>query len=142
MRTRTFKETYGQLNSLFPFKDTWVWYGALLALLIALPWLVSTYIFAYVTLALIAVIGAVGLNIVTGTAGLISLGQAGFLAIGAYTTAILTSTYGWPLFGAILASGIVSAVGSLLVGIPSLRLKGLYLAITTLALFDNRGAYH
>ncbi|MCV2448835.1 branched-chain amino acid ABC transporter permease [Paracoccus sp. DMF] len=133
MRTRTYKETYRGLSGLFPYPDTWFWYGALLAALIALPWLVPTYIFAYVTLVMIAVIGAVGLNIVTGTAGLISLGQVGFLAIGAYTTGILTTTYGWGLFPAILASGLVSMGSSLLVGVPSLRLKGLYLAITTLA---------
>lgn len=133
MRTRTYKETYGQLNSLFPYADAWAWYGVLMAIVLALPWLVPTYIFAYVTLVLIAVIGAVGLNIVTGTAGLISLGQAGFLAIGAYTTGILTTSYGWGLASAMLASGVASAAASLLVGIPSLRLKGLYLAITTLA---------
>jgi branched-chain amino acid transport system permease protein len=133
MRTRTYKETYGALTGLLPYNSSWGWYGLLLAVLVALPWLVPTYIMTYGTMILIAAIGAIGLNIVTGTAGLISLGHAGFLAVGAYTAGILIATYGWPLLPSIIAAGIVSAASSLLVGIPSLRLKGLYLAITTLA---------
>lgn len=133
MRTRTFRESYGALAALQPYPTSWGWYGALAALLLALPWLVPTYVMTYGTLILIAAIGAIGLNLVTGTAGLISLGHAGFLAIGAYTTGILITTHGWPLLPAVVAAGVVAAVASLLVGVPSLRLKGLYLAITTLA---------
>lgn len=133
MRTRTYKESYGALTELLPHRSAWSWYALLLAVLVALPWLVPTYVMTYGTMILIAAIGAVGLNLVTGTAGLISLGHAGFLAVGAYTTGILITTYGWPLVPSILAAGCFSAATSLLVGIPSLRLKGLYLAITTLA---------
>ncbi|MDB5818920.1 MAG: Branched-chain amino acid transporter permease, partial [Rhizobacter sp.] len=74
-----------------------------------------------------------GLNLLSGVAGQISLGHAGFLLVGAYSQAILTTDYGVPTLIAIFVSGFVAAVISLLVGIPSLRLKGLYLAITTLA---------
>lgn len=133
MRTRTYKELYGAVTGLLPHNSSWGWYGLLLAVLVAVPWLVPTYVMTYGTMILIAAIGAIGLNIVTGTAGLISLGHAGFLAVGAYAAGILIATYGWPLLPAILAAGVVSAASSLLVGIPSLRLKGLYLAITTLA---------
>jgi branched-chain amino acid transport system permease protein len=133
MRTLTFEESYRGLTKLVPYRDTWGWYGALLAALLALPWLAPAYIANYGTMIFIGAIGAVGLNLVTGTAGLISLGHAGFLAVGAYTTAILTTDHGWGLLPALAASGAVAAAVSLLVGIPSLRLKGLYLAITTLA---------
>src|SRR5208282_4925978 len=83
--------------------------------------------------ALITIIGAVGLNILTGTTGLISLGQAGFMAVGAYTNAILMTDHGVPVWVSLPSAGVVAALVSLVVGIPSLRLKGLYLAITTLA---------
>ena len=133
MRTRTYRESYAALGALLPYPGAWGWYAALGLALVALPWLVPTYVMTYGTLILIAAIGAIGLNLVTGTAGLISLGHAGFLAIGAYTTGILITTHGWPLLPALAASGAVAAAASLLVGVPSLRLKGLYLAITTLA---------
>ena len=133
MRTRTFRESYGEITRLVPYADTWFWYGALLLALLVLPLVAPAYIANYGTLIFIAATGAVGLNLVTGTAGLISLGHAGFLATGAYTTAILLTDYKWGLMPSILAAGGLSAAVSLLVGIPSLRLKGLYLAITTLA---------
>lgn len=133
MRTKTYKESYRGLLQLVPYRDTWVWYGLLLATLLVLPLVAPSYVASYGTMIFIAATGAVGLNLVTGTAGLISLGHAGFLALGAYTTAVLITDHGWPLLPAMLAAGSLSALVSLLVGIPSLRLKGLYLAITTLA---------
>src|SRR5690606_33805099 len=77
--------------------------------------------------------GAVGLNMLTGTTGLISLGQAGFLAVGAYANGILLADYGMPVWISLPAGGLAAGLISIIVGIPSLRLKGLYLAITTLA---------
>lgn len=133
MRTRTYEESVGALIRLVRWRDTWFWYGLLLAALLLLPWVAPAYITNLGTMVLIGVIGAVGLNLVTGTAGLISLGHAGFLALGAYTTAILSTDHGWGLLPVLLTAGLVPAAVSLLVGIPSLRLKGLYLAITTLA---------
>ncbi len=133
MRTRTFKESTGQLNALLPYRDSWFWYGLLVLALLTLPLLLPTYLVNLAILMLIATTGAVGLNLVTGSAGLISLGHAGFLALGAYTCGILLTDHQWPLPAAMLAGGLVSAAVSLVVGVPSLRLKGLYLAITTLA---------
>ena len=80
----------------------------------------------------IAVIAAMGLNILTGFTGQISLGNAAFLAVGAYTTAYL-GNHGLPFMVACPASGIVAALAGMVFGIPSLRLKGLYLAMATLA---------
>jgi branched-chain amino acid transport system permease protein len=133
MRTGHFKESYGQLVALSDSRVTWSWAGFGIALLIALPLVAHNYLLTLMVAAMIAVVGAVGLNMLTGTTGLISLGQSGFLAVGAYTNAILMMDYGWPVLLSLPAAGVVAALISLLVGVPSLRLKGLYLAITTLA---------
>lgn len=81
----------------------------------------------------IAVIGAIGLNILVGYTGQISLGQGGFLAVGAYTAGILTARLGMPWWGSTLAACLTTALVGAIFGLPSLRLKGLYLAIATLA---------
>ena len=94
---------------------------------------VGVYALTLMVSALIAVVGAVALNLLTGQTGLISLGQAGFLAVGAYANALLLSDYQWPVWASLPAGGFAAALVSLVVGVPSLRLKGLYLAITTLA---------
>jgi branched-chain amino acid transport system permease protein len=82
---------------------------------------------------LIASIGAVGINILTGYTGQISLGQGAFLGVGAYTSAYLTAKLGLSFWVGIPAAGLVTAMAGMVFGIPSLRLKGLYLAIATLA---------
>ncbi|WP_158969997.1 branched-chain amino acid ABC transporter permease [Chachezhania sediminis] len=133
MRTGHFQETTGQLIALTDSPAVIGWTGVLIAGLLAAPLVVGNYELTLMVTVLIAVVGAVGLNLLTGTTGLISLGQAGFLAVGAYGNAVLMVDYGWPVWLSLPAGGVVSALISLLVGIPSLRLKGLYLAITTLA---------
>lgn len=133
MRTGHFKESYGQFVALSDSPTTWTWAAIAIALLIVAPLVIHNYLLTLMVAAMIAVIGAVGLNLLTGTTGLISLGQSGFLAVGAYTNAILMMDFGWPVLFSLPAAGVVAAFISLLVGVPSLRLKGLYLAITTLA---------
>jgi branched-chain amino acid transport system permease protein len=104
-----------------------------IAAVVAMPFLVSPYWLTILNQIGIAVIGAIGLNILVGFTGLISLGQGGFLAVGAYTSGLLAARAGFPfpvdVVCAILAT---SALGTLF-GLPALRLKGLYLAIATLA---------
>lgn len=78
-------------------------------------------------------IGAVGLNILVGFTGQISLGQGGFLAVGAYTAGLLATRLGFPIWLTIPMASLTTAVIGGFFGIPSLRLKGLYLAIATLA---------
>src|SRR5262249_15624260 len=129
-RTGNYKESVRQIIALSDSKAVWAWTAALIAALIVAPYLVGAYALTLMVSALIAVIGAVGLNLLTGTTGLISLGQAEFLAVGAYTTAILLTDYHLPVWLSLPAAG---ALVSIVVDIPSLRLKGLYLAITTLA---------
>lgn len=133
MRTGHFNETHGQLVALSTSKTVWGWTIAAILAAVAAPLLVGAYTLTILVSVLIAIVGAVGLNVLTGTTGLISLGQAGFLAIGAYTNAILLTDYGWSVWFSLPMAGVAAALVSLIVGIPSLRLKGLYLAITTLA---------
>jgi len=75
---------------------------------------------------------SIGQNLITGYVGLLSLTQAGFFAIGSYATAVLSVTYGWGFWLTIPAAALLSAVFGLLIGLPTLRLKGDYLAIATL----------
>lgn len=75
---------------------------------------------------------AIGQNIITGYVGLLSLTQAGFFAIGSYTTAILSVTYGWNFWITVPLAALISGLFGLLIGLPTLRLKGDYLAIATL----------
>jgi len=133
MRSGDFKETYGELVAVTDSRPVWLWSLLLVAALIAAPYLLNSYALSFLTIILITVVGALGLNILTGYTGLISLGHVGFLVTGAYAYAVLVSRYGLPPLVGFLGAGIIPALASLVVGAPSLRLKGLYLAITTLA---------
>ena len=84
------------------------------------------------TLAGIYVIVSVSLNLISGFTGQLSLGQAGFMSVGAYTTAIAIIRYQMPIPLALLMGGLVTALFGVAIGIPALRLRGDYLAITTL----------
>ena len=75
---------------------------------------------------------AIGQNVITGYGGMLSLTQAGFFAIGSYATAILTTQFGWSFWATLPIAFVVSALFGLLIGLPTLRLKGDYLAIATL----------
>jgi branched-chain amino acid transport system permease protein len=81
----------------------------------------------------IAIIGAIGLNILVGYTGQISVGHGAFMSVGAYTAANLVTRLGAPWWINLIAGGLMAAVIGAIVGIPSLRIKGLYLAIATLA---------
>ncbi len=133
MRTQTYKTNYADLVALTPHASNWAW--ALMGLLIvaSAPLILGSHGLNILSVIFVMAIGILGLNLLTGVTGLISLGHAGFLLIGAYSQAILTTDYHLPAWLAIFASGLVAAIASLVVGVPSLRLKGLYLAITTLA---------
>lgn len=105
----------------------------LLVFVIAFPFFANPYYLFLANQVGIAVIGAIGLNILVGYTGQISLGQGGFMAVGAYTAGLLTARFGLPWYASTLAACLVTALVGALFGIPSLRLKGLYLAIATLA---------
>lgn len=105
-----------------------------LALLCALPFLVSNYRTFQFTMALVTMIVLLGLNILTGYNGQISLGHGAFYAIGAYVAAILMDKFNLPYWSTIPASGLVCLLFGFLFGLPALRLQGHYLALATFAL--------
>lgn len=106
---------------------------AIVLLFAIFPLISSDYIVGLATLCGIAAIGAIGLNILTGFTGQISIGVGAFLGVGGYTSAILTVKLGLSFWIAMPTAGLITALVGALFGIPSLRLKGLYLAIATLA---------
>ena len=106
----------------------------LLAVACALPFVVSNYRTFQFTLVLVYAIALLGLNMLTGYNGQISLGHGAFYAIGAYCTAILMDKYGVPYWATLPAAGAVCLLVGFLFGLPALRLEGLYLALATFAL--------
>ena len=108
------------------------WFGVLVLFLTILPFLVPGYTLYMVNFLAINVIVAVGLNILIGNTGQISLGHAGFLAIGSYATVLATTTLGLNFLPALLLGGLMAALFGLILGLPALRLEGPYLAIATL----------
>lgn len=133
MRSGFFKQQYAELVVLTDSPTTKAWVAALLVALVAAPWVLSSFVLSHMTVILFTLVGALGLMILTGFTGLISLGHVGFVMLGAYSYAIAVTRLGVPPPLALLLAGIVPAVFGLIVGLPSLRLHGLYLAITTLA---------
>jgi branched-chain amino acid transport system permease protein len=105
-----------------------------LAIACALPFVLGNYRVFQLTLALVYSIALLGLNMLTGYNGQISLGHGAFYAIGAYTAAILMDKAGMPYWATIPIAGVVCLVAGFLFGLPALRLEGLYLALATFAL--------
>ena len=114
-----------------PFRKTWVVIGILI--LILFPFAASKYLIHIANLIAIASMGALALNLLCGNAGLLSLGHAGFLAAGAFTTAIMSTHFHLPIWVMIPTAALVGAALGAIAGLPSLRLKGIYLGISTLA---------
>ena len=107
------------------------WVSALVVFLLILPWWASEYISYVATIIFIYSIGVQGQNILIGYTGQISFGQSGFLAIGAFTFGHMSRLgFPWPI--SLCLAGLAAGLFGLVVGIPSLRLKGPYLAIATL----------
>jgi branched-chain amino acid transport system permease protein len=129
-----FKTSYKAELSLVETRSCWVYLIILLIGLIVFPFLASQFLLDLASQVFLALIGAIALMLLTGYAGQISLGHAGLIAAGAYTTAILFKELDAPFWVTFPASGVVGAILGFIFGLPSLRLKGLYLALSTLAL--------
>lgn len=127
-----FKTDYEQDIRLVKHGGHAFWYGLLGVLLLAAPWWASEYVMSQLHFILIYSIVGFGLMILTGFTGQISLGHAAFLAVGAYTEALMQAA-GVPFFISITCAALFSAAAGIIVGLPALRLKGIYLAIATLA---------
>ena len=109
-----------------------LFYGAVVAALLALPTVADNYILHVMARLFVYVLVALGLNLLVGYAGQVSLGHAAFFAIGAYTAAVLAESLRWSFVPCVLAAAGVTAVVGYLLGLPCLRLSGLYLAMATL----------
>lgn len=133
MRCADFKTSYIADEAVFQSLFVKFWLGLLFAALLIFPFFANAYVLYIANLIGFAVIGAVGLNILTGFTGQISLGHAAFIGIGGYTAAILFTRFECPFWAALPAAGLVSAAAGIVIGIPSLRVKGLYLCVATLA---------
>ncbi|HEX6956775.1 MAG TPA: branched-chain amino acid ABC transporter permease [Ferrovibrio sp.] len=127
-----FKTRYEQDIDLFRDNVDRFWYGLLLAILLAMPFLVEQFWLGEIANVFILAIVGIGLMLLTGFTGQVSLGHAAFLGIGAYTHAILLHL-GLPMIVTIPAATLLSALIGAVIGFPALRLTGIYLAIATLA---------
>ncbi len=124
-----------RLNSFEKFVDSHKVILSLLALavLIILPFLMPNGYMMRVLIIILLYIGfGFGLNLLLGEMGLMSLGQAGFVGVGAYTAAILLTRFQWNFLPAIICGALVAAMVGVLIGMPTLRLQGSYLAIVTI----------
>jgi len=128
-----FRVSYRGDERIFDTAAPIVVLGLLFVVLALVPRFGGTYWLDVLNRIGIAIIGALGLNILVGYTGQISIGHAAFLAVGAYSTAILEAKAGLPFYLAIPGAALLTSLFGLVFGIPSLRLKGLYLAIATLA---------
>jgi branched-chain amino acid transport system permease protein len=129
-----FKTSYAADMALYPLPIA-RWAVAVLAALfvVVAPLVLGTYPLSILNLILIAIVGALGLNILVGYSGQISIGTGAFMSVGAYTAANLIVHLDAPFWIAVPAGGLMAAAVGAIVGIPSLRIKGIYLAIATLA---------
>src|SRR6476661_4601888 len=129
-----FKTSYAADMALYPLPIA-KWAVAAFAglFIVVVPLTLGEYYVSILDLILIAVVGALGLNILVGYTGQISIGHGAFMSVGAYTAANLVTRLDAPFWVAIPAGGLMAALIGAVVGIPSLRIKGIYLAIATLA---------
>lgn len=114
------------------YKVSRIWIVLIIAMTLPL-WIPNNY---YLQIAIIGTIFAIltlSLNILAGCTGLFSVGFIAFYGIGAYTSAIVTTTLGWPIPVGFILAGIVSSLFSILLGLPTMRLRGMYFAVATLA---------
>jgi branched-chain amino acid transport system permease protein len=119
------------------FKRTWFTIFVALVILVfmasSLGYGANEYHYFILNLILVNLVAVIGLNLLVGFTGLLSLGHAAFMAVGAYTSALLITNAGFPLVVSMICAGLVAALAGLIVGIPSLRIKGFYLMVATLA---------
>ncbi len=128
------KTTYEADMALYPLPIArWTVAAIAVVMFLVLPVILHEYYLSIINLVSIAVVGALGLNILVGYTGQISIGHGAFMSVGAYTAANLVVRLDLPFWVALPAGGLMAAAVGAVVGIPSLRIKGLYLAIATLA---------
>ena len=132
-RTGTFHENYAQDMAIFHSTLQWSVVIAFIIFLFACPLFASDRVLTILTMMGIAVISVHGLNILTGYCGQISIGHAGFMAVGGYTSAVLCAKLGVPFWAALPCAALAAGIAGLIFGLPSLKIKGFYLIMATIA---------
>ena len=127
-----FKTEYKQDLRVWRHRGDIVWYGLLTVALLVLPMIAGEFYVGELAGVFVFAIAGVGLMLLIGYTGLVSLGHSAFLGIGAYTNAVLLAQ-GVPFALTLPAAGVVTALAGIAIGVPTLRMSGLYLAIATLA---------
>jgi branched-chain amino acid transport system permease protein len=137
--TKRFITSYSQDIALLRTRPQWATVGVFLALLIILPlsltWANQLSWLTFINFTMLTVIAVLGLHIMTGLAGQTNMGHAAFIMVGGFTTGVLTTKAGWPFWAALPIGALITAMVGLVVGAPSMRLRGFYLAVATMAFF-------
>ena len=134
--TGDFKTSYAADHQIFPLAQDRVVFWTLIAVAaLVVPFVITDYLEKSILLpVMVYALAAIGLNILTGYCGQVSLGTGGFMAVGAYAAYKLMTAFPWmDMTAVVLASGLITAAVGMLFGLPSLRIKGFYLAVATLA---------
>jgi len=119
--------------AIFRTRLHWGMLIVFLILLFTCPLFFSDRILTIMTMIGISIISVHGLNILTGFCGQISIGHVGFMAVGAYISAVLCTKLGWPFWAALPCAGLGAGMAGLIFGLPSLKIKGFYLIMATIA---------
>jgi len=125
--------SYAQDMAILRTKTHWALFLGLIIFIFTLPAYLGNYWLGVANLIGITIIAATGLNILTGYCGQLSIGHAGFIAVGAYTSAVLTNRLELPFLVGLICAGLTAGLIGMVFGIPSMRVKGFYLAISTIA---------
>ncbi|NVM25141.1 MAG: branched-chain amino acid ABC transporter permease [Desulfobacterales bacterium] len=125
--------SYREDERIFRTRFKRAWFVIFLILVATTPLYANEYHYFIMNLILVNLIGAIGLQLLIGFTGLLSLGHAAFMGVGAYTSALLITKFGCPFALSILFAGLMAALFGIIVGIPSLRIKGFYLMVATVA---------
>ncbi len=128
-----YSRRYDSEVAMLRTKTQWVFLALGIALLFTIPLFANAYWLSWASGVLIVIVAVLGLHILTGLCGLVSMGQAAFVGVGAYTTAVLTSRYGVNPWLCLPIAGMVAGAVGLVFGLPCFRLKGFYLVVSTMA---------
>lgn len=131
--SRTFNQTYEQDMAIFRTRLQWILLSAGIVLGLCIPFFTGTYMLTIIITTMTIIIATLGIQILTGYCGQLSVGHSAFVAVGAYTSAILVSSSGLSFWVALPIAGVAAGLVGLIVGLTSIRLQGFYLIISTLA---------
>lgn len=127
-----FNYRYSQDMAVIRTKPQWITFFLFLVLMTVVPFFLSRYMLGILTIIFIYTVGVMGLGVLTGYCGQISLGHSAFMAIGAFTTGILVTKVGFSHWLAMPCAGVAAGLIGLIFGFPSFKVKGLYLALITI----------